>query len=121
MLPDDVVDFIRSHLGSVWALQLMLTLMAEPARAWTLEALVRDMRANDLLVSSLLDRFQRDGFVVKHDGLWRWQPATKKIEELSRQVAAAHATTPFAVIQIIATAPARSLAHFADAFRLRKD
>jgi UDP-N-acetylglucosamine enolpyruvyl transferase len=121
-LPDELTQFIRAHLGSVWALELMLKMMSRPDLVWTVEQLVRELRATDLLVSGLLARFERAGFVVSGgEDAWQWRPANPQLDQLSRQTAEAHAATPFAVVQVIAEAPAYSLQEFADAFRLRRD
>lgn len=121
-LPDELTQFIRNHLGSVWALELMLKMMGRPDQEWTVAELVRELRATDPLVAGLLVRFERSGFVLKSgEDAWRWRPANADIERLSQQTAKAHAATPFAVVQIIAEAPAYSLQEFADAFRLRRD
>jgi hypothetical protein len=121
-LDDDLIRFIRTHLGSVWALELMLTMMRQPDRAWTIDALVRQLRATDALIGGLLDRFQRAGLAARTgDDHWTWRPASPDLGELCRRTAEAHAATPFAVIQTIAEAPAQSLVEFANAFRLRRD
>jgi hypothetical protein len=121
-LADDLVRFLQTHLGSVWALRLMLAMRAEPERAWTAELLVRELRASDRLIARLLYRFQDIGLVVKHDtDTWHWQPAVAEMEALSRDIAEAYAVTPFGVIQAIAEAPNENLRQLADAFRLRKD
>jgi hypothetical protein len=120
-LADDLVRFVQTHLGSVWALKLMLTLMREPDRSWTVEALVRELRASSAVISPLLSRFVRIGLAIETDGDWTWRPATPEMEELAGKVAHAYAVTPFGVIQAIAEAPEDRIRGFADAFRLRKD
>ena len=120
-LPDDVVNFLQTHLGSIWALEMMLVLHHSKDRTWTVEHLVREMRAADQLVAGLLDRFQRLGLVTESNGSWRWDVQSPDMVELTQKVSEAHAVTPFAVIQAIAETPEQRLRQFADAFRLRKD
>ncbi len=121
-LDEKLVRFIRAHLGSVWALELLLLMMRTPDREWSADELVRDMRATEPLVSSLLKRFQTAGMLVgREGGGWTWRPADGEIVELSRRLADAYAATPFAVIQVIAESPVSQLIDFADAFRVRKD
>lgn len=121
-LDEKLVRFIRAHIGSVWALELLLLMMRTPDREWSVDELVRDMRATEPLVSSLLKRFQTAGMLVRREGDgWTWRPVDEEIIRLSRQLAEAYAATPFAVIQVIAESPVSQLIDFADAFRVRKD
>jgi hypothetical protein len=121
-LSNDVVTFIHTHLGSIWALELMLLMMAQPEKAWTIEMLVRELRATHTLVAGLLERFQRSELATETPpGTWRWSAATDELRHITKELAAAHAVTPFAVIQAIANAPELRLRQFADAFRIRKD
>jgi len=121
-LAEDLVKFVQTHLGSVWALRLMLAMQAGPERRWTVEELRLELRATDTLISSLLDRFERLGLAMRlDDGTWCWRPAVPEVEQLARSVAEAYAVTPFGVIQAIAEAPEDRLRQFADAFRLQKD
>ena len=121
-LADEYIRFAQTYLGSVWALKLMLTLMQDGERPWTVDALVRELRASPLLIGQLLARFEHLGLASNRgtDG-WSWQPATPEVTELSRGVADAYAVTPFGVIQAIAEAPPDSIRLFADSFRLRKE
>lgn len=122
LLNDALVEFVQSHLGSVWALKLMLIMMAEPARVWAAPELVRELRGTDTLISRLLARFQVIGLAAEGDaGTWIWQPATPELEAMSKGVRDAYEVTPFGVIQAIAEAPDSRLRQFADAFRFRKD
>ena len=121
-LADDLVRFVQTHLGSVWALKMMLAMRAESDQPWSVDALVRELRASPPLIEELLDRFQRIGLAMRQDDLtWCWQPATPEMVELAKGVAEAYAVMPFGVIQAIAEAPEDRLRQFADAFRLRKD
>jgi len=121
-LSDDLVQFVQTYLGSVWALKMMVAMMAEPSRAWTAAELVRELRASDTVISRLLHRFQQIGLAIEDPAnMWCWRPATPELEELSTAVAKAYTETPFGVIQAIAEAPESRLRAFADAFRLRKD
>lgn len=121
MLPDDVVRFIRAHLGSVWALEAMLRMFQQPDQEWTAEALVRELRASPMVGADLLDQFERTGLISKSPQGWRWQPRTPELAHLAAAVVSAYAVTPFAVIQTIVDAPKHQISQFADAFKFRKD
>lgn len=121
-LPVELIRFVRSYLPSVWALELMLTLSKDASREWTVEELVRNMRASRPLIQALLARFEQAGLVVPVEPAgWRWRPVSPELDERSAQVAEIYGRTPFAVIKVIAETPTSSIQDFADAFRLRGD
>lgn len=120
-LSDDIVNFVQTQLGSLWALELMLKMAAAPDRDWTVPALVQELRASERAIAANLERFQRSQLIREGTpGTWRWQPVDT-MHDVCRQLIAAYGITPFAVIQAIAEAPEQRLRQFADAFRLRKD
>ena len=121
-LPEDLVQFIRLRLGSVWALELLLLLHGQPDSGRTIKDLVRDLRATETLVSALLRRLLAAGLVAQEDdGRWCWRPIDIQTARFAERVAQAYRATPFAVVQIIAESPVSPLLEFAAAFRLRKD
>jgi hypothetical protein len=108
VLSGSVLKFIQVSLGSVWAMELMLTLMSRPERVWTAMELVREMRASESLIRALLKRFRRLGLAEAQGDIWYWRPATDELEALSWRAAEAHIVTPFAVLNAIAQMPASS-------------
>ena len=121
-IPDDLLDFLQTAIGSIWALDLMLTLRRQPPAPWTAAALTAEMRANLQLVSDILRRFERSGLVaVVEPGQWVWRPATPDLDRLADAAAAAYARTPLRVTRAIADSANRRIRQFADAFKLRPD
>ena len=115
------LQFLRSTLRSVWALELMLFLRAHADRPWSPEALTLELRASVPLIVELLQHFQRSGLVIAEDAnLWVWRPANVELSACADAIANAHARTPFQVINAILDTPNERLRTFADAFRLRK-
>lgn len=120
-LADDhhIVEFIRAHLPSVWALELLLRLKAEPERIWTEAQLVRELRASTNLVNENLLRFERQGLALKDSEGWRYAPANPSLDGMVGKLAEIYQNRPMYTIGLIArTDPLHSLA---DAFRIRKD
>lgn len=121
LLNESHLQFLRSTLRSVWALELMLFLQAHADRSWSPEALTLELRASLPLVTELLHHFQRSGLVVAAEAAeWRWRPASTELSACANAIASAHARTPFQVINAILDAPDERLRTFADAFKLRK-
>jgi hypothetical protein len=121
-IPEDLLDFLQTTIGSIWALELMLTLRRQPLATWTPAALTAEMRANLQLVSDILRRFERSGLVVAAEpGHWTWRAATPELDRLADASAAAYARTPLRVTRAIAESSNRRIRQFADAFKLRPD
>lgn len=120
-LPEDLLVFLQTTIGSIWALDLMLTLRRHPLAPWTAAALTAEMRANLQLVSDILRRFERAGLVrAAEPGHWIWR-ASPELDRLADAAAAAHAHTPLRVTRAIADSYNRRIQQFADAFKLRPD
>jgi hypothetical protein len=104
----DVFQFIREHVRSVWALELLLRLN-----------LVDDLRASHSLVADNLAAFESAGLVVADDhGGFRYQPAAAVLAKVCDDLDAAYRTKPVTVIRWI-SAPAERLQSLADAFKFK--
>ena len=63
----DLLGFIREHIGSVWALELLLLMRRHPDRDWAAETLVAELRASTSLVRDNVARLQRAGLIISTD------------------------------------------------------
>ncbi|HEY1928531.1 MAG TPA: hypothetical protein VGG92_13775 [Caulobacteraceae bacterium] len=115
----DLPDFMRSQLGSVWALEMLLLLRRAPRRAWTVAETVAELRAATGLVQGIFDRFLIAGVIVADGDLrYRYAPASLMIDGLCDAVEEAYRQRPVATIALI-SAPADRLQQLANAFRVR--
>ena len=115
----DVFQFIREHVRSVWALELLLRLKHDPERCWSIEELVGDLRASHSLVADNLTAFESAGLVVAEDrGCFRYQPAAAVLAKVCDDLDAAYRNKPVTVIRWI-SAPAERLQSLADAFKFK--
>jgi predicted MarR family transcription regulator len=118
---DELPIFIRRHLGSVWALEILLLLRRQPQRAWTIADIVLDLRASSTLVTANLAKFEQSGLVVaESEGRYRYQPASPLMEALCAAVEEAYRERPVATINLI-SAPEERLQQLANAFRIGRD
>lgn len=116
----DLLPFIREHIRSVWTLELLLLLKRTPARSWTPDELVRELRASGPLIATNLEALQRAGLTASDEaGRHRWAPASALLEKLRNELEAAYRERPVALINVIASPPDK-LQSLADAFRIRK-
>jgi hypothetical protein len=114
--------FIRRHIRSMSALELLLHLRANADESWTPSRLAQTLRGNTAAMVGMLDDFAGHGLAVKQDGdAFRYaggdagnDAALAEIEEMLK-------TQPFALMEMILNAPSENLKSFSDAFRLRKD
>ena len=117
----DLADFVREHLRSVWAVELLLLMKRTPDRCWLPADLVRELRAATGLVNDNLQRFERGGLAVCEDeGCYRYRPAAPVIAELCDRLETAYRERPVSIINIIA-APRDPLQSLADAFKFRRE
>jgi DNA-binding IclR family transcriptional regulator len=117
----DLAAFVREHLRSVWALELLLVLRRDRERGWTAAELVRELRASTGLVNDNLVRFERSGLVARDDeGRFRYRPAAAVLGALCDRLETAYRQRPVAIVNLIA-APRDALQSLADAFRFRRE
>jgi hypothetical protein len=115
----DVFQFIREHVRSVWALELLLRLKHDSERCWSIEELVSELRANHSLVADNLTALADAGLVVADDrGCFRYQPAAAVLAKVCDDLDAAYAKKPVTVIRWI-SAPTERLQSLADAFKFK--
>jgi hypothetical protein len=117
----DLAEFVREHVRSVWAVELLLALKNDPERCWMVDELVRELRASTPLVSTNLQAFERSGIAVRDDqGCYRYAPASPLLNELCNNLESAYRERPVAIINLIAQ-PRDPIQSLADAFKLRGD
>lgn len=117
----DLAAFVREHVRSVWALEMLLALKRDPEHCWPVDALVRELRASTSLVTSNLQGFERSGLAIRDDiGCYRYAPASPMLDELCAELESAYRERPVAVINLIAR-PASPLQSLADAFKFKGD
>lgn len=122
MLPPNVDRFLRGSIRSVWDLELLLMFHRHRAHLWTVDELVRDLRASVLIVGDALVALQKAGLVSKNgDEQYQYWPISPELDQLVEAVAAAYADSPVSVTEAILSSPSSSIRIFADAFKIKKD
>lgn len=117
---EDILRFVAASFPSVWALELLLALKAEP-RPWPREELVRTLRASELVVGKAIDALVAAGLIsIEGDGAV-YLPVNSDVADCVEKVEQLYRTRPNRVRRAIVTAGASSATAFADAFKLRRD
>ena len=120
-MPDEaaLVAFIRKHMRSAWSVELLLLLHASPARHWSPDDLVKELRGSTSLVQGCLKHFAATGLAMESAEGWHLCPADRERQEILNQLEKAYRERPMTTLALIReTDPVQSLA---DAFRIRGD
>jgi hypothetical protein len=121
-MDDELREFLRHSLRSVWNIELLLLLARHQGRSWAAPDLVRELRASDLVVSQGVEGLQQAGLIIADTGgSYRYSPINPDFDRLVQQLERVYRERPSMVTKALFSAPADKLSTFADAFRLKKD
>lgn len=117
---DEVLNFVRTGIGSIWALEVLLLLHRTEDRAWQEAELVAPLRANARVVAESLAALCAKGLAAVDDaGLYRYLPASAALREVVDGLADLYGRKPMAVTNAILSSRNDKIRTFADAFRFR--
>lgn len=122
MIENQLLDFVRFSIRSVWNVELLLRLCDSSPRTWTVDELVRELRASAAIVNEGLRTLEVSGLVVAESGgtAWRYSPASPQFDQLARELKTLYRERPTAVAEALFSTRDDRLRSFAEAFRLRK-
>lgn len=122
MIPEEqVLEFAGASLQSVWALEILLTLKRDPAKEWTANDLIRELRSSQVGVAEALQNLRSAGLVVETNGqLYRYHPGSAAVDAFVTELVKVYAAKPVAVVRSIVTSPNRKLQILSDAFRIKE-
>lgn len=120
MTEDQVFDFARETIKSVWALELLLLLHRDAGRAWSSGELVRELRSSDAVIVPCLDGLKAAGLVVAEgEGRFRYSAASPQLDTATGELSKIYAVRPMAIAKAIMRTPNEKLRIFSDAFKLK--
>ena len=97
-----VLRALQRCIRSNWELELLLLLVGEPARAWSIAALTAELRSSRGAVREALGSLEAAGLVMQDaEGLYRYQPRTRELADLVHQLERACAAFPVSMIAAI--------------------
>jgi hypothetical protein len=118
----DIEQFISDSFTSIWDLELLSVVLANPDRAQTAQELVERMRASELVVEQGFQSLVAAGMAsVDAEGRLRFQPVNDELARLAREASEFYARFPGRARRLMISRQSPGLTAFADAFRLRKD
>jgi hypothetical protein len=118
---DEVLAFVHTDVGSVWAIELLIFLKGHSERAWEIKDLVLALRSSSMAVAQAMTRLQAAGFVSeKSPGSYSFEPRSSRHLEMATAIEKLSAQKPMTLARAIAEIPNEKLRNFADAFKLRE-
>lgn len=118
---EKLFNFVRSHVPTVWTLELLLVLKRDPDRRWSSEQLVAELRGSEAVVTAALGQLKRAGLArIDEHARYGYEPALPGLAASADQLDQAYRERPFTIIKWIA-APEDKLRSLADAFKFRRD
>ena len=122
MKESDILDFVRSSIGSVWALELLRVVGGRPERAWQHDELVRELRSSPAAVAGAALLLERAGLLAREgEHVCRYRPASPELDHVGELVRKVYAAKPATVIGAIFEMPDDKLRSFAEAFKFSKE
>ena len=102
MSEEEIIGFIREHIGSVYALELLVLVKRDRDRSWTAGELVRELRSSATAVTEALSRMARAGLVSQRTGgRYAFAPASPRHEQLAAEIDKAYNSTRASVVKAI--------------------
>jgi hypothetical protein len=122
VIPEDIRQFVRSAIKSVWALELLLFIRRHAGVAWTVDRLTIELRSSQPLVADIVASFKKSGLIDEGpESMFQYHAASTELDALVARLERVYAETPIALVKEIVSAPNEKIQTFADAFKLKRD
>ena len=123
-IPKDIREFIARYLPSVEHLETFIVLQRNTTRSWNATDMAAELRIPESTAADVLERLASDNFLdvkISNEILYRFNPATASMEDLSARCADMYVRQRIAIINTVMTASLGPMHDFAEAFRFKKD
>ena len=115
-------SFIGNSFRSVWALEVLQYLVANPQASFSSAELIDALRVSDAVVSQSVENLSAAGLaVVDGEGRVTLHQGSEESAPLVRQAVEFYRKSPDKVRRLIVAQSSPGVTAFADAFKLRKD
>jgi hypothetical protein len=119
---DQLESFIGNSFRSVWALEVLQYLVANPAAKFTANELITALRISDAVVSQSVENLSAAGLaVVDNDSRVALHESNSEQARLTAAAIEFYQKSPDKVRRLIVAQASPGVTAFADAFKLRKD
>ena len=112
---------VGSCLDSVWSLELLLLLHAQPDRRWTTSDMVTELRSSELVVAQSVSCLLNAGLLIDEgDSTIRFASVSADLADFVEKLAHEYRTRPNQIRRMIVSRSNTKLTSFSDAFLLRR-
>jgi hypothetical protein len=117
----DFVEMVQGCLDSVWSLELLLLLHAQPDRRWTTREMVTELRSSELVVAQSVRCLSGAGLLIDEgDGSVRYCAVSPDLADFVAKLDREYRARPNQIRRMIVGRSNAKLTSFSDAFLLRK-
>ena len=124
-LPAELVQFARTYVHSVDALQVFILCVDHRDRWWDATGIARALSITESRARRILDQFARTNLLdirISDAVRFRFAPGLQDLEQDALAFAVAYHNNPTDVVKLIARSTVTdSVLDFADAFRIKRD
>lgn len=120
-ISEPLYRFVREHVTTVAALDVLLFLHKYPGRSWTAADIATDLRGSSVAIADYLDHFVRAGLVRRDSSTTYSFDAAIPAAPLVEQLAAVYGERPVTLVNLIYAGRNEALRLLADAFKLKRD
>ena len=124
-LPAELVQFARTYVHSVDALQVFILCVDHRDRWWDATGIARALSITESRARRILDQFARTNLLdirISDAVRFRFAPGLQDLEQDALAFAVAYHNNPTDVVTLIARSTVTdSVLDFADAFRIKRD
>lgn len=120
-ISEPLYRFVREHVTTVAALDVLLFLHKHPGRSWTAVDIATDLRGSGVAIADYLDHFVRAGLVRRDSTTAYSFDAAISAAPLIEQLAAVYGERPVTLVNLIYAGRKEALRLLADAFKLKRD
>lgn len=112
---------VESCLDSVWSLEMLLLIHAQPNRRWKTAELVTELRSSELVVAQSVRCLGGAGLLIDQgDGTFRYATVSPDLAVFVARLEDEYRARPNHIRRIIVGRSNGKLTSFSDAFLLRK-
>ena len=117
-IPDDLRNFIVTHINTIAHLEALLLLRGHRQEDWTSKACAQRLYIPEGHAAQVLHALNESGFLAVSEGRYRFHCRNEELEQIVLRFADLHRQKLIAVTNLIHTNQNR-IRQFADAFKLR--
>lgn len=123
IVPPVVRSLLQEHIRSIAQLALLLKMHGRRTPGWSVAEAAKSLYTAESTTKPLLDSLLHSGLISCSDGpnpLYQFAPKSEELGKAVDELADLYHDRRTSIVNLIYSAPEKSLQDFADAFRIRK-